>query len=618
MIRFLRYIMVLFFMMVAYYPSVAQVQVAPKQQQSQRQIDERLARQFYNAKEYAQAKDLYKKLYEEYYQFQYLSQFVECLLYLGEYDEPEKLLKAYIKGDNTTNKWKAQVELANVYRHGGEPDKMERQLKKIIQEVPSNRSAYTQVANMMRSRDFNEYAIMLYDKGSNISEINSRFYMEKALTYQSMMMFDKATENYLLQLESDPNTYEAIKTRLSFMIRYDVDNSVIDDIRIALLQKTQQNPDNEDFADLLIWFSLQMQDYDIAMSQVMAMDKRFSDREYDILYLAGIAKDNAQYEVAIQGYDYLAKKSREGAYYSEAVVGLIEVQYELSKIDNNTDENFYKDFSERIEVVCRDIGINDKTISIVNIMADILAFHMKDELKAIDILNNTLTLNITKYNMATVKMKLADIYLYYEDVWEATLLYSQVDKSMKEEPIGHEARYRNARLRYYIGEYEWSLAVLNILKSSTSKLIANDAMTLSLLISDNLEYDTIALQRLSKADYYIYQQRYSLANQMLDSINMYNPNEVSMPYLLSRKAQIAMNDKDYELADSLYRRIYEGYSDSYIADKALLDNAILLERYLDRKEDAMECYAKLIDEFTASVYVAQARNAYRRLREIEN
>jgi TolA-binding protein len=101
---------------------------------------------------------------------------------------------------------------------------------------------------------------------------------------------------------------------------------------------------------------------------------------------------------------------------------------------------------------------------------------------------------------------------------------------------------------------------------------------------------------------------------MLDSVNIYNPNEVSMPYLLSRKAYIAMENKDYELADSLYKRVYQGYADSYIADKALLEDAILLERYLNKKEEAMECYAKIIDEYTASVYVAQARNAYRRIR----
>lgn len=262
-----------------------------------------------------------------------------------------------------------------------------------------------------------------------------------------------------------------------------------------------------------------------------------------------------------------------------------------------------------------ELGINDKTIPILIIRAEILAFKLDDNEKAITLLNDALTLNLSKLNKAKLKMKLADIYLFKEEVWEATLLYSQIDKSMKEEPIGHEARFKNAQLRYYIGEFDWALSVLNILKSSTSKLIANDAMTLSLVISDNLEYDTIALQRLAKADFYIYQKRYEIANQMLDSINIYNPNEVSMPYLLMRKAQIAVENQEYNLADSLYKRVYQGYADSYMADDALMKDAVLLERFLDNKEEAMECYAKIIDEYTASVYVAQARNAYRRLRD---
>jgi tetratricopeptide (TPR) repeat protein len=282
--------------------------------------------------------------------------------------------------------------------------------------------------------------------------------------------------------------------------------------------------------------------------------------------------------------------------------------YEGSKTE------FYSEFEKRIEKECLELGVSDKTIPILIIRAEILASRLNEIEKSIEILNDALPLNISRLNKAKIKMKLADIYLFKEEVWEATLLYSQVDKSMKEEPIGHEARFKNAQLRYYIGEFDWALSVLNILKSATSKLIANDAMTLSLVISDNLEYDTIALQRLAKADYYIYQKRYELANQMLDSINVYNPNEVSMPYLLMRKAHIAMESNDYEMADSLYKRVYQGYEDSYMADDALMKDAVLLEKILDKKEEAMECYAKLIDEYTASVYVAQARNAYRKIR----
>ena len=618
----LRLFFILSFLILMTSPVVSQVPLPSKgnpqsqNTQSQRQVDEQLARSFYNNKEYDKAADLYLKLYTSYNSYHYFSQYIECLLFLENYDDAEKGLKTFIKKDNTTNKWKAQISLAYIYIKNNETEKADKYLKKLINDLPEEKSVFVQVASTLRTRDLDEYAIILYDRGSSIDAMNYKFYMEKALAYNSMMNFEKSIENYLLQLEVDPDDYEVIKSRFSFMMRYDIDGSVIDEMRMAFLKKTQDNPENVMFAELLVWFSLQMKDYDIALNQEIALDRRFNDREFDIIYLARIARDNEQYDIAIKAYEYLVKKSNEGAYYPEAVVGLTEVQYVKSLLENY-DREFYSTFEKRIEKECEELTVSDKTIPILIIRSEILTFKLDETDKSIDLLNNVLEYNLSKYSKAKIKMTLADVYLYKGEMWEATLLYSQVDKSMKEEPIGHEARLKNAQLRYYMGEFDWSLAVLNILKSATSKLIANDAMSLSLLITDNLEYDTIALQRLAKADYYIYQKRYELANQMLDSVNIYNPNEVSMPYLLIRKAYIAMENKDYELADSLYKRVYQGYADSYIADKALLEDAVLLERYLNKKEEAMDCYAKLIDEYTASVYVAQARNAYRRIRDEE-
>ena len=583
--------------------------------QTSRQVDEQLAYMFLNDKEYDKAADIYQQLYVNCGYYHYFSQYVECLILLEKLDEAEKELKSFIKTDNTTNKWKSNVALAYVFLRKNEKDKSDKILKKLINELPEDKNLFNQIANGMRAKDFNEFAIMLYDRGSNISSMNYKFFMEKAQTYQTMMNFEEATENYLLHLEESPEDYDVVKSRMSYMLRYNIDDSVIDDMRFVLLKKAQDNMDNEIFAELLVWFALQMKDYEIALDQEIALDRRFGDREFDIIYLAKIARDNEQYDIAIKAYDYLVKKAQEGAYYEEAVVGLIEVQYQnvVSSKSGETAE-FYSEFEKRIEKECLELNISDKTAPILIIRADILAFRLDEIEKAIEILESALNLNLSKLNKSRLKMKLADIYLFKEEVWEATLLYSQVDKSMKEEPIGHEARFKNAQLRYYIGEFDWALAVLNILKSATSKLIANDAMTLSLMITDNLEYDTVALQRLAKADFYIYQKRYELANQMLDSVNVYNPNEVSMPCLLMRKAQMAFDNNDYEMADSLYKRVYQGYADSYIADEALLKDAILLEKFLDRKEEAMECYARLIDDYASSVYVAQARNAYRRIR----
>ncbi len=581
---------------------------------NQRQIDEKLARELYYKKDYEKARDIYKNLYDNYGQVQYFNQYADCLILTGDYDGAEKAFKSFLK-KNPQN-WKSHIDLAYVYMQQGENDKARKYLNKVLKDVPETKNAIFEVANLLRNKNFNEQALDLFNKGAKNPNINYSFNLEKAYTYNSMLDFENATECYLLYLKEHPEQYEMVKNRFRVMMMYDINGNVDDVIRMALLRKTQEDPENEEYSSLLMWYSLQQQDYELALMQLKALDRRGDgDYERDLIYIAQIASDNRQYDIAVDAYDYILKKSDEGVYYVQATVGFIKNSYEKAVMEGNHDKKFYENLSKKIDNAFEKIGFSSDMIPLVLVQADIMAFEMQyyDEAKAL--LNNVLEMNMPPKTKAEVKMKLADIYLLTDEVWEATLLYSQIEKSLKNEPIAHEARFKNAQLRYFIGEFEWANTALNILKSATSKLIANDAMTLSLTISDNLEYDTVALKRIAKADYYIYRHRYALANQMLDSVVAYNPNEVSLPNAFYRKAKIALNSGDYELADSLYKRVYEGYADSYIADEALIEDALLLENQLNRKEDAMECYSRLFDYYTASVYVAQARKSYRRLRD---
>ena len=581
---------------------------------NQRQFDERLAREFYFKKDYEKARDIYKSLYDNFGNTGYFNQYADCLILTGDYEAAEKAYKAFLK-KNPKN-WKSHVDLAYVYQQQGENDKATKYLNKVLKDVPENKNSINEVANLLRARSFNDVAISLFNKAAKNPNINYNFYLEKAYTYNSMLDFENATECYLLYLKENPEQYETVKSRLRVMMMYDLNGNVNDVIRMALLRKTQEEPDNEEYSSLLMWYSLQQQDYEMALTLLKALDKRGKgDFENDIVNIAQIAYDNKQYDIAIDAYNYILKKHKEGVYYVDATIGLIEAEYAQAVANGSHDKGFYEKLSGRIDTAFTEMGYSKETISLITIQAEILAFELGRYDEAKTLLNNALEVNLSPRNKAELKMKLADIYLFTDEVWEATLLYSQIEKSMKNEPIAHEARFKNAQLRYFIGEFDWANASLRILKSATSKLVANDAMTLSLTISDNLEYDIIGLQRIAKADYYIYQHRYVLANQMLDSVVAYNPNEVSLPNAFYRKANIAMNEGDYELADSLYKRVYEGYADSYISDEALIEDALLLENQLNMKEEAMECYSKLFDYYTASVYVAQARKSYRRLRD---
>ncbi len=438
-------------------------------------------------------------------------------------------------------------------------------------------------------------------------------YTEKANYYYSKLDYEKAFEYYLLELEARPKQYNVVKNRLQTLLLYDVNNSIADELRIALLKKTQEKPENEEFARLLMWLALQQEDYDIALEQCKSLDRRFNDQDSQIITIAHICYDNAQYELAKDAYDYLIAKGKINPYYGDAVVGSVKTENLLCKINHVEDKATYERLSRRIEDAYSEIGSKEYP-NLAEIQADIMAYHLDQAPQAIELLQKVIGQTTSKIQQNQLKLKLADIYLFTDEVWEATLLYSQVDKSMKEEPLGHEARFRNAQLRYFIGEFAWAETQLNVLKAATSKLIANDAMSLSLIISDNLEYDTTGteLKRLATADYKIYQHKDSEALPILEAINL-DGNEISKPHALYRLAELKAKKQDYGTADSLYLQIVRQFPDSYMADDALMQAALLEHQQLKDREAAKQHYEQLIDQYPTSLYTAQAKKYYRKL-----
>ena len=577
----------------------------------QRQIDEQLANQYYREQDYEKAQEIYKKLYRETHQSYHFQQYIECCLFLNQYKEAEQELKNYYNANPTYSK--SLVDLVYVYTLNGKDDKAQKQFKEILKTLPENASVIRNLGNQFASRRLYDMATAVFDKGNEMFAGKETFYMDMAYLCQSSANYQEAFRYYFLELEEHPGQYNNVRNRLQSMMFYDVNKSVTDELRIALLKRTQEKPDNLELAQLLVWFATQEEDYDIALAQCLSIDRKTGNQDAQVMNLAGICLNNKQFDIAREGYDYVVKKGKSSPFYGQALAGAINADYQKLQAVNSTDKKAYNNLLKRVRDSYNDINTNDLT-KLVVIEADILSYQLDHSDEAVELLNETINAVGGAQDQATLKLKLADIYLRDDEVWEATLLYSQVDKRMKEEPLGHEARFKNAQLRYFIGEYEWAESQLKVLKAATSKLIANDAMTLSLVIKDNLEVDTsgVELKRLARADYRIFQQRDDEALLLLDEI-VATGNEVSIPHALFRKAEIAEKRKEFENAEQLSLQIVEQYPFSYMADAALMQAALIEQNQLKNKELAAQHYEKLIDEYPTSIYTAQAKKNYRKL-----
>ena len=591
-----------------------QTRDAARAKQEQRLEKERLASQFYRSQEWEKAKPLYLALYQQFNSQHYFSYYLNCLIQLNDFEEAEKQLKAEInKNPGSAN---FMVDLGYMYQLQGNQRKAERLFGKIIKDLIPERNRIAVTANAFRARNLDNYALEAYNFGSEQPSADYPFYLEKAGLYQYQGDYNLAFDNYLYQLDYQPQHIDLIKSRLQSVLRMDIDNSMTDLLRAKLLQKAQQAPDNMLYGELLIWFSLQQKDYDIALIQAKALDRRQGDRELQILDLADISMSNQAYDIALDGFEYVRSKGKNGIYYVQSVVGLLQAKYLIEQQKNTRDESVYKALASTIENTFDELGFNPEVYPLALTLARIYTYELAQADEAVVILEKALKLPLNPVETSMIKLQLADIYLYKDEVWEATLLYSQIEKRLGDEPIGHEARYRNARLRYYIGEFEWANTQLNVLKAATSKLIANDAMSLSLLIKDILMEDTTGstLKVFAQADLKALQGLDLEAATALDSLNTAVSNAVITPRILMRKAELAIKKNDFLTADSLFSIIYKSYPDSYLADEALYESAMLNALSIQNEEVAREKFQLLIDTYPASVYVAEARRRYRMLR----
>ena len=598
-------------------PVIAQINMPTKgkkldaQQKEQIQIDEQLASQYFREQDYEKARDLYEKIFAKTNQTGYFQQYIECLFHLKDYDKAERELKSFAKKNPSYSK--AVTDLIYVYTMQGKTDKAKKQYNELVKDLPDHAPTIRNLSYGFQSRGLNDLALAVLEKGNTLLNGKETFYLDQAYVLQTSANYQEAFKYYFLELEAHPGQYNNIRNRLQTMMFYDVNHSISDELRMALLKQTQDKPDNLEFAQLLVWFALQQEDYDIALAQCQSIDRKTHDQDAQINNLAGICLNNKQYDIAKEGYSYILDKGMSSPFYGQALTGLIKADYLKLKAANSTDAKAYEKLSRRIDEAYTEINTNDLA-KLTLIQADIMTYQLDKTEEAIALLMQTIETVGGKQDKAELKLKLADIYLYKDEVWEATLLYSQVDKSLKEEPLGHEARFKNAQLRYFIGEYEWAESQLKVLKAATSKLIANDAMTLSLVIKDNLEVDTTGteLNRLARADYRIYQQRENEALTLLDDI-IATGNDISKPHALFRKGEIMEKRKEYANAQQLYLQIVEQYADSYMADAALMHAAQIEQNELKDKESAKQHYEKLIDEYPTSIYTAQAKKNYRKL-----
>ena len=577
--------------------------------------DERLAAQYFREGDFERAVAIYEELYEENPSRLIYNNYLVSLLELEEYRSARRLTEA--RQESHPGEVRYAVDQGWVEERAGNARRARRHFDGLIDDLQARYASVVDLATAFETRGYTDRAMETFRHGRELLGGEYPLHLHLAELYEKKGDYKSMMEEYLDYLNEFREDMDRVRGIIQDAIANDPDFSRNEALRSVLLARTQRHPDNILYAEMLLWLSMQQQDFRMAFRQARALDRRLGREGELVLEVAELSTRNDFFEVAADAYQFLLDQGEEAPFYLEALVGFLNVRFLAVTSGYDYDRETLEEVEqEYIETIDR-MGIRGTTVQLVRNLARLQAFYLDRSEEAIVLLEQILDLSgVSDRVKGECRVELADILLHTGEVWDATLLYSQVDRMFRDDPLAHEAKFKNARLSYFIGEFDWAKAQLDVLKAGTSRLIANDAIKLSLRIQDNVTGDgnTEPLKMFARAEQHIFMHRYSEAEQVLDSIRDRFPAHQINDDVLFARSEIMESRGNYEAVDSLLTMITEEYSRGLLADEALFRRAELHHHYFENQDKAMELYQRIMVDYPGSIYTLTARSRFRTLR----
>lgn len=568
--------------------------------------EEQLAAEYYKRGEFEKALISYQKLYEEQpNNYNYIFHLIKTHQELEQFKVAESLLKSKIAMYQNPS---LIIELGYNFQLQDQMDKANDCYEEALLKLEERPNYAPLIGRQFEQHSLLDYAIKTYKKAM-VLDPTLNYNRELANVYGELGNVEMLFTNYFAYIEVKPQFLNSTKRAFSDFVSENKDNENNKLLRKLLLKEIQSQPDPY-WYELLSWLYIQEKAYDKAFTQEKALYMREPESLNRLIELALTALGEKENEVATEIFNYILEHTQNIGTILTASQYLLDIETtkatvrDLSKIEKKYQQLFSS------------YGMAEQTLDLQIAYGNFLAFYLNRPEDASNFLKESLKLNISAFQQATVKIKLADILVFQEKFNEGLIYYTQIQSNVKNSVLAQEARFKVAKTSYYKGDFEWAESQLKILKASTSQLIANDALELKLLISDNKYEDSlhVALKLYAKADLMAFQNKTDAAISLLDKVLTEHKGESIEDQALFKQAELFIKNKQYDKAVDNYQSIITYYSDDILADDAYYYLAELYNNILSEPEKAKALYEKIIFNHQDSIYFVEARRKFRMLR----
>lgn len=575
-------------------------------------VEMNLAKEYFARKEYEKAQDVLNKLLKQGKEDPELySYYVKTLTVLRDWKNLEKFLKKKIK--NEPDDQLSYLDYADVLLQKNELKESELIIDKVTDlslrsDIKTQQliSLFLERGNIDRAAATIKAARLLSKNNTLFGDVLSNLYKNEGKTEQ--MIEEKL--NYAESL----GDLDIVKEFIQDEITSEKDIKILENY---LYQKVQNEPEKVFLAEVLIAYLINQKAFYKAFIQARALDKRMQQQGQGVYYLALMARQSKDWLNASKMFEYLLKEYPKAQEYPTVKRFLVGCREELIKNKYPVAMEDIDQLIKNYDELSVELGNNINAFEALKNKAQLLAFYKKDLVLA----EKTLFIIIenARYEQAFVnrcKLDLGDIQLLKNEFWDATITYQQVEKAEKDNPIGYDAKLKNAKLNYFKGDFELAEEILGILKKATSREIANDAMELNLLIRNNIEEDTnmVALKNYAQADFLIFKNDYAAAIEQLNVVIAQKKENSMIDEALYQKAMLQFKTGNFDKSVIDLRAILKDYAYEPVSDDAVFLLGQILEENTNEPGEAMQMYQRVLKEYPGSIYVVEARKRLRKLR----
>lgn len=573
----------------------------------------KLAEEYIRRNEPEKAREVYRKLAKDEKSIPlFQKKYVQTLQTLQAWDEAEKFLKKQMKNFPDEPLYKAEYAvIAEMQGRKGENAKI---LSRMHDNLKKNPQPIHLVAQYLVENQHPDWAEAMYLEVRQRSDKKTDYAFQLAQLYKANGQTEKMLDEYVGVAVENPDNLIFVQSAMQDDLEKTEDFEKLEKV---LLARVQREPGQAVYSDLLIWYYIQQKDFHRAFVQARAIDRRLKMEGGKLMEIGQISLQNKDYKAASEVFEHLVREYPQSQNYALSRRFLVNAKEELVKNAFPVDVQAVRSLVSDYQALLRELGKKPKTVEAMRSMALLYGFHLNQKDSAIAVLQEAIkTARSDQKFVDKSKLDLGDIYLLKNEPWEATLLYSQVEKAEKDSPLGYDAKLRNARLHYFRGDFQLAQEQLDILKLATSREIANDAMDLSILIQDNTGLDSTgaAMREYANAELLLFQNRDDEALNLLDGVLAKYPGHSLSDDVLWRQAQVYLRRNENEKAAEKLQKIAADYGYDTLGDDADFALAKLKEEKLNKKTEAMEEYKNFLTKHPGSIFVVEARKRYRVLR----